>query len=227
MIKSDSISTVEKNEYSHDQVGITDKQFDSASFVQREPLAIGQRYLLVPQYNNAVKYKIDGADVYGKRAWLLPLVSDTELGTQARTIGFSSMRATGYKQVSDLKTDSGAPTITAKKGADGKWSLSERSSVRAMANTAFITGAVDPQGRKRYAISRPVVITPKLEGMVYVTKFEDGDLKTKAGKLDLALNKSFMFYDVEDCTNDALVQEAINALKNAPESISNNFYAID
>jgi hypothetical protein len=227
MIKSDAITTVEKNEYSNDQLAITDKQFDSASFVQREPLTVGQRYLLVPQYNNAVKFKINGTEVYGKRAWLLPLVSDTELGTQARTIGFSSMRATGYKHVTDLKSDSGAPTITAKKGADGKWSLSERSGVRAITNTAFITGAVDGQGRKRYAISRPVIITPKAEGMVYVSQFENGDLKTKAGKLDLALNKSFMFYDVEDCNNEALVQEAINALKNAPAAISDNFYARD
>lgn len=227
MVENKGIQFKENAEFVNngDQLAITDKQYAGANFEAAEPLKIGQSYLLVPQLNTAVKYDIDGIPqpVYSKRAWLVP-IDGTGFGGQIRTIGFSAMRASGYKEILDAK-DVKAPEVSAVQ-VNGKWKFGAKAAVRAMEDTSFIKGRKDASERNRFAVVRPMIITPVSESRVFVSSFDNGELAVKNNKLVLELKDNFMKFRVEECNNEELVQAVIAALKST-EGIKDHFYALD
>jgi hypothetical protein len=226
MVENKGIQFKENAEFANnDQLSITDKQYAGANFEAAEPLKIGQPYLLVPQLNTAVKYEIDGIPnpVFSKCAWLMP-IDGAGFGGQVRTLGFSAMRASGYKEIMDAK-DVKAPDVSAVQ-VNGKWKFGSKAVVRAMEDTSFIKGREDSQKRKRFAITRPVIITPMSESRVFVSSFDNGELAVKNNKLVLELKDNFMKFKVEECNNAELVQAVTAALKST-DGIKDHFYALD
>jgi len=151
---------------------LKDKTLASLNWVGSEPLKIGATYILVPQLNTAVVYKINGVDRPTPRFWALELDEDGEI-SDARTIGLGALTGMYVAEFSDdvpeYETTVDSTTHRLKAVVD-QW-------LHASNTTKFISGQTKA---KRAAIEDFIQIVPTFRGKVFVLDydFDTTELKT-------------------------------------------------
>lgn len=199
-------------------LNISEKQEQSINAPRNAPLDPALHYVIVPQKNTAVNYRIiiDGTpQVRPSKRFFCVGFDDQGNFVEVRTVGVSTLRGMAYAFKEDGKA---APTIHVEINDEGNYRSAQGTSyVRAMDDTRFIT-AKD----LRALVEKPVTFRALGQREAYASKFDNGKMVVNGDLAVLDIVNLKLFKKDSDPTE----AEVTTALKACKEIGGDNFYEL-